>query len=72
MFVNETETTGPVVRVWVAGVADYAAEVDGPPWSLEAAALSIARESLGTTATAEVVFHMAADCFEVIFEVCDL
>lgn len=72
MFINETEKTGPVVRVWVAGVADTAAERDVPSWDLEAEALSEAREHLGTCATADIVFHLAADSFEVVFEAADL
>jgi hypothetical protein len=72
MFIIETETTGPVVRVWVGGVAAYSAEVDVPSWDLEAAALSEAREHLGTTALADIVFHLAADAYEVIFEAGDL
>lgn len=73
MFITDTERTGPVVRVWVADVAATALEQeDAPAYALEAQALSMAREHLGTTALAEVVFHMAADLFEVIFEAADL
>lgn len=74
MFITETERTGPVVRVWVAGVAEeFAAREDGlEPWQLEDEALTIAKESLGTEALATIEYHMAADVFEVIFEAGDL
>lgn len=74
MFITETETTGPVVRVWVAGIPEaFAAAGDGTEFDvLEGEALGLAKESLGTDALAETVYHDESGLLEVIFEAGDL
>lgn len=71
MFINETERTGPVVRVWLAGVADTTLELGDLGFSLEAEAHAMAQDHLGTDVRGEVYRH-EGDTFEVIFEAGEL